>query len=135
MTAPIGVGPLLTGAETGMRILVLDDHDAFRDEVIGILTRNGHEAQGVATAPAAIPLVENGHFDIVLVDYSMPQHDGIWFMRTVHRPKRTKAILVTAHVNREMIVSMFNAGISGYIIKPFDEDGLMRNLKAYAGLA
>lgn len=111
-----------------MKILVLDDHAAFRDEVVGILARKGHEAHGVATATAAVPLVESGAYDVVFVDYSMPEHDGIWFMRTVKKPKRTKAILVTAHVNREMITTMFKAGVSGYIIKPFDEEDLMRHL-------
>lgn len=116
-----------------MKILVLDDHDGFRNEVVDILVRNGHAAESVATADEAISLVENGDFDIVLVDFSMPVHDGIWFMKKVERPKQTKALLVTAHVNRTMITEMFKSGISGYIIKPFDEDTLLRHLSFHLG--
>ncbi len=116
-----------------MKILVLDDHDGFRDEVVEILSRNGHQADGIARAPAAIPLVESGEYDLVFVDYNMPEHDGIWFMQSVKRPQRTKALLVTAHVNREMIRVMFRLGISGYIIKPFDEQAVMRQLDLYTG--
>lgn len=114
-----------------MRFLVLDDHDGFRDEMVSILERNGHQAEGVATADAAVPLVETGQYDMVLVDYSMPEHDGAWFMKHANRPRSTKALLVTAHVNRQMIETMFNAGVSGYIIKPFDEEELLHHLAFY----
>ncbi|MGD9874036.1 MAG: response regulator [Kiritimatiellia bacterium] len=116
-----------------MKILVLDDHAAFRGDVLAMLTRNGHEAHGVATAASAIPLVEGGDYDFVLVDYNMPEHDGIWFMKNVRWPRRTKALLVTAHTNRQVINAMSEAGVRGYIIKPFDEEDLLRHLDFHAG--
>ena len=115
-----------------MKILVLDDYKPFRDEVLAMLTRNGHAAEGADSAPAAIPLVENGDYDFVLVDFSMPDHDGLWFMRHVRKPRHTKALLVTAHVNREMINRMFRLGAAGYLIKPFDEKDLLRHLEFYS---
>ncbi len=115
-----------------MKILVLDDHEAFRDEIAETLNRHGHEADGVARAEDAIPLVENGGYDMVLVDFNMPGHDGLWFMKNVKLPKPTKALLVTAHVNRKIINEMFKVGVSGYIIKPFDETALLKNLDFHA---
>jgi two-component system chemotaxis response regulator CheY len=115
-----------------MRVLVLDDHTEFRAEVMGMLTRNGHEAEGVGMAEEAIPLVESGRFDFVLVDFNMPEHDGMWFMQHVKKPKQTKALLVTAHVNNQVIDRMIRSGASGYIIKPFDEDDLIRHLHFYS---
>jgi two-component system, chemotaxis family, chemotaxis protein CheY len=111
-----------------LRILVLDDHKAFREQVVEILMRNGHEALGVEKAVDAIPLAESGAYDFVLVDFNMPEHDGIWFMQNVKRPRHTKALLVTAHVNNQIISRMIRSGASGYIIKPFDEDDLIRHL-------
>ncbi len=107
----------------------MDDHQTFRDEIMEILHRNGHEAEGVDLAEDAIPMVEKGKYDIVLVDYNMPGQNGLWFMKHVNLPSSTKAILVTAHVNRRMIHEMFKTGVSGYIIKPFDEMALMKNLE------
>lgn len=133
---PVGVGdgygrqPWKTGA--ALNILVLDDHDGFRDEMVRILSRDGHAAQGAASAGAAVPLVEKGDFDFVLVDYHMPEHDGVWFLRNAKRPRKTKALLITAHVNRKIIDEMFKAGAVGYIIKPFDEGELLRNLKFHS---
>ena len=115
-----------------MKILVLDDHAGFRDQVVEILTRNGHEARGVENATDAISLAESGEYDFVLVDFSMPEHDGIWFMSNIKLPPRTKAILVTAHVSRSVINIMFRAGACGYIMKPFEEEDLIRHLEFHA---
>jgi DNA-binding response OmpR family regulator len=112
-----------------MKVLVLDDHDGFREEVLAMLSRNNLEGVGVDNAPAAIPLAEEGGFDFVLVDFNMPHHDGVWFMRNVKLPKKTKAMLVTAHIHREMMARMFKLGVAGYLVKPFAEDDLLRHLK------
>ena len=116
-----------------MKILVLDDNKGFRDEVLSILARNGHEGDGAGRAVDAIPLVESGRYDFVLVDYHMPEHDGLWFMQNVKRPRHTKALLVTAHVNNHLINKMFDVGACGYIIKPFEEADLLRHLEFHAG--
>jgi two-component system chemotaxis response regulator CheY len=111
-----------------MRILVLDDHKGFRQEVEAILARHGHDAHGVESADDAIPLAESGEYDFILVDFKMPVHDGLWFLKNVRLPMTTKALLVTAHVNKEIINKMFEMGAAGYIIKPFDEADLLRHL-------
>ena len=86
-----------------------------------------------ASANEAIPLAENGNYDFVLVDFQMPLHDGFWFMKNVRLPSKTKALLVTAYVNRIMIAEMFKVGVRGYIIKPFDEDDLLHHLAFHSG--
>jgi two-component system, chemotaxis family, chemotaxis protein CheY len=116
-----------------MKILVLDDHHAYRKEVVAMLNRCGHEAHEVARAASAVPLAENGDYDLVLVDFNMPDHDGLWFMRNTKLPPRTKALLVTAHANRYVINQMFQSGVAGYIIKPFDETELIRHLEFHFG--
>jgi CheY-like chemotaxis protein len=116
-----------------MRILILDDQPEFREVVAAMLSRSGHSAEGVARAEDAIPLVESGAYDFVFVDYSMPEHDGLWFMSHVKRPRHTKALLMTAHVDHEVIRTMFKIGACGYLIKPFEEDDLNRHLEFYAG--
>jgi two-component system chemotaxis response regulator CheY len=115
-----------------MKILVIDDHDGFRNEVVSVLRNNGHEVRDVETAAAAIPLVERGDFDFVLVDYNMPVHDGIWFMKHVDKPGHTKILLMTAQENMHVSLTMIKAGGDGYIIKPFDEEKLLRHLNYYA---
>ena len=115
-----------------MKVLVLDDHDAFRGEMVEILIRNGHEAHGVSMVTSAVSLAESGAYDVVLVDYHMREHNGIWFMRKVRWPRHTRAILVTAHTNPRVINEMIISGASGYLIKPFDEEALMNCLNSRA---
>lgn len=115
-----------------MKIMVIDDHDGFRKEVVNILNDNGHVAHDVETAAAAIPSVERGDYDFVLVDYNMPVHDGLWFMKHVSKPRHTKILLMTAQDNMHVSLAMIRAGGDGYIIKPFDEKKLLNTLDYYA---
>jgi len=111
-----------------VKILVLDDHTGFRNEIVDILVRNGYAAEGAAAALEAVALVKEGDYDLVLADYNMPGHDGLWFMRNVECPRSTKVLLVTAYVNRDVIDEMFKAGAAGYLIKPFDEADLLHHI-------
>ena len=111
-----------------MRILVVDDDRKLSEEVKNILARNQHTADCLDNADEAVARVASGDYDFVLVDYKMPDHDGLWFMKNAKLPRRTKALLVTSFVDRNMIKTMFAAGVSGYIIKPFDEEELIRIL-------
>lgn len=115
-----------------MKILVVDDHDGFRQEVVSMLKKNGYAAEDVGTSDAAIPLVERGTYDFVLLDYSMPVHDGLWFMQNVKKPDCTKFLLMTAQKNLYIIFAMIRAGSDGYIIKPFDEANLLQHLDFYS---
>ena len=131
---PLQAAPILSSRLTSLRgaapmkILIIDDDKDLGTEVVTILKRNGHEAEHVATAREGIPRVESADLDFVLVDYQMPEYDGLWFMKNVRLPLQTKVLLVTSHADREKINNMFHAGISGYVIKPFDEEELLRHL-------
>ena len=74
-----------------MRILVVDDDTKLLAEVRGILERHGHSVDVSDNAEAALLLVKDATYDFILVDYRMPDHDGLWFMGQVKLPKRTKA--------------------------------------------
>lgn len=111
-----------------MNIIVVDDHEGFRAEMVHILSRDGHSVLATNSPDVARTLVETGHYDFVLIDNNMPRYDGIWFMKNVKRPKKTKVLLVTAHVDRVLIAEMFLAGAVGYIRKPLDEADLLWNL-------
>jgi DNA-binding response OmpR family regulator len=116
-----------------MKILVIDDDRPLREEVRKILGRAGHEVDCAGGAVEALPMAEAGQYDFLLVDYRMPEHDGVWFMRNVNLPKQTKALLVTSQLDRALIEKMFHAGAVGYVIKPFDEEEILRHLEFHSG--
>ncbi len=111
-----------------MKILVLDDDDTVLDAMSKMLLEHNYEVECCNNAKQAVELVAKTFYDFILVDYKMPENDGIWFMQNAKLPRETKALLITAFVNRCVIDRMFELGASGYLIKPFDEDYLIRNI-------
>lgn len=115
-----------------MKILILDDDVYLLEALKRVLEMNDHEVECSSSPSDALELVGSGDFDFVLVDYKMPEKDGIWFMEHAQVPRKTRVLLITAYVNREVINRMFALGASGYLIKPFDEEELLRNLAFFS---
>jgi len=114
-----------------MKVLVLDDDEDLSSALREILVMRNLDVDCVTSAPDAIEKLGCKHYDVVLVDYVMPHHDGIWFMNHAKLPRSTKVLLMTGHIERKVINTMFDLGVCGYIIKPFDEDELLRNLNFF----
>jgi DNA-binding response OmpR family regulator len=115
-----------------MRVVIIDDDVALANALKLLLELNDYTVTTFSDAKDAVPSVEAGNYDFVLIDYKMPIHDGIWFMDNTNVPSTTRVILITAYVNRDVIKRMFALGVSGYLIKPFDEEELLRNLTFFS---
>jgi DNA-binding response OmpR family regulator len=114
-----------------MRILVLDDEQEIVD-CIKLMLSGEHTVDGTTDAKTAISMVADEDYDFVLVDYKMPEHDGIWFMKHVNLPEGTKALLLTAVLNKDVIGQMFKFGISGYLVKPIGVEDLLHHLEFHS---
>ncbi len=115
-----------------MRILVIDDDVGMLGALKELLCSYGHEVVCVNSAEKGIAADPNS-FEFILLDYKMPGHDGSWFLRNAKVERKTRILLITAYVNKDVIKSMFDLGVSGYLIKPFDADDLMRHLEFFSG--
>jgi DNA-binding response OmpR family regulator len=111
-----------------MRVLIIDDHKGFRDELRQMLTRHGHVVDDVESAKDAVAMAETAVYDFLLLDYQMPEYDGLWFLRHARIPRHTKVLLVTSHTHNTLLTEMLRAGAVGYLIKPFDEEDVLRHL-------
>ena len=111
---------------------MLDDDRDLLSAIRDLLSKHSHVVDCCDNAPEAVALAEQGSYDFVFIDYKMPDHDGIWFMNQVKLPRKTKALLMTAYINRDVINRMFAAGACGYIVKPFDEEEILRHLAFFA---
>ena len=111
-----------------MKILVLDDDTNLLDSLKNMLEQYEHEVHCSSSAQDAVGVAQKHIFDVMLVDYKMPENDGIWFMKNAKIPKKTKVLLITAYTNKEIISKMFSVGASGYLIKPFGESDLLRHI-------
>ncbi|MEI6218622.1 MAG: response regulator [bacterium] len=112
-----------------MNILAIDDNTELLAAVADMLVRHAHTVDCADSADKALELVRAKHYDVVLVDYWMPVHNGMWFIKNASLPRNTKVLLVTSYVDMEVVKKMFDEGIAGYVAKPFDETELLLHLK------
>ena len=71
---------------------------------------------------SALSLLKAGNFDLLITDWNMPGMQGVELLRQVRADERMKklpVLMLTAEAKREQIVAAAQAGVSGYVIKPF----------------
>lgn len=106
-----------------MRILIVDDFATMRRIIKNLLRELGFENTVDADdGITALPMLHSEHFDFVITDWNMPGMQGIDLLRNIRADPRLAAIpvlMVTAESKREQIVEAGQAGVNGYIVKPF----------------
>jgi DNA-binding NarL/FixJ family response regulator len=107
-----------------VRILIADDHALFRDGLRSLLQSQGHEVVGeAANGKLAIELARKLHPDLVLMDISMPELDGVAATRemTAQQPD-VKVIILTASEHDDTLFDAIKAGAQGYLLKNLEAD-------------
>ena len=107
-----------------MRILIADDHALFRDGLRSLLQSQGHEVVGeAANGRQAIELAAKLVPDLVLMDVSMPELDGVAATRelTAHLPG-VKVVVLTASEHNETLFDAIKAGAQGYLLKNLEAE-------------
>ncbi len=111
-----------------MRILVVDDFSTMRRIVKNLLGGLGFtnivEADDGNTA---LPILEKGGIDFLVTDWNMPGMQGIELLKAVRANPKLAALpvlMVTAEAKREQIMLAAQAGVNGYVVKPFTADTL-----------
>jgi two-component system chemotaxis response regulator CheY len=106
-----------------MSILVVDDFSTMRRIIKGLLHDLGFanitEADDGLTA---LPMLKGGNFDFLITDWNMPGMPGVELLRQVRADERLcklPVLMLTAEAKREQIIEAAQAGVSGYVIKPF----------------
>lgn len=110
------------------RFLVVDDFAPMREIIRKVLQELGYEhIQEANDGATALPLLQLATFDMLITDWNMPKLRGIDLLRAVRAQPRTArlpVLMVTAEVKREQIIEASQAGVNGYIIKPFTPQAL-----------
>jgi len=114
-----------------MKVLVLDDDVYILKTVQDIMGIEGHDVECCSDAAIAVDKIKASMYDLVLFDYKMPGRDGIWFIENVNLPAGTKAMLMTAYGNLDLVRRIIAMGACGHIIKPFTATDLLRHVDFY----
>jgi len=106
-----------------MKILVVDDFSTMRRIIKNLLRdlgfNNTVEADDGLTA---LPILQAGGIDFLVTDWNMPGMQGIDLLKAVRADENLSSIpvlMVTAETKREQIIIAAQAGVNGYVVKPF----------------
>jgi len=106
-----------------LKFLVVDDFSTMRRIVKNLLQELGYpNVEEADDGSTALPMLKAGAFDFVITDWNMPQMAGLDLLKAVRADPKLKhlpVLMVTAEAKREQIVEAAQAGVSGYVIKPF----------------
>lgn len=106
-----------------MSILVVDDFSTMRRIVKKLLKDLGFtNIQEADDGKTALPMLKTGKFDFLITDWNMPGMPGIDLLKALRADEALKGLpvlMVTAEAKREQIVEAAQAGINGYVVKPF----------------
>jgi DNA-binding NtrC family response regulator len=118
------------------RVLIVDDEPLIRWSLAERLRGDGYDIVEAGTATQAIELADQG-FDLVLLDYRLPDGDGLAVLRQLRDvDPDTLVIMLTAHTIIETVVEAMRTGAFDYATKPFDlDDVAMRVSRAMETLS
>ncbi len=111
-----------------MNILVVDDFSTMRRIVKNLLTEIGfNNIVEADDGKTALPILENGGIDFLVTDWNMPGMPGIDLLKAVRADPKLSSLpvlMVTAEAKRDQIMEAAQAGVNGYVVKPFTADTL-----------
>jgi len=109
---------------TTIRVLLADDHRMLREGLRRSMTEEGFDVVGEAdNGEQAVRMAAELVPDIVLMDVSMPEMDGVEATRIIRATDTpTRVIMLTMHADKEVLAEAIRAGASGYLVKDCSTD-------------
>ena len=102
-----------------MRILIVDDEEPIREALSAWLIKDGYQVNTADSGLTALACIEEGLFDLYLVDIKMPGMDGLGVCRVLRaRGDRTPVLMLTARDTLEDKLEGFSRGADDYLVKP-----------------
>lgn len=109
-----------------MRILIAEDETIIRLDLRDLLERAGHEVVAEARDGAeAVALAREHAPDLAVMDVKMPKLDGIEAARRILDERPIPIVMLTAYGQEELVSRAVEAGVFGYLVKPFREQDLV----------
>jgi len=109
--------------DKNMKILIVDDFSTMRRIIKNLLRDLGfNNTQEADDGTTALPILQAGGIDFLITDWNMPGMQGIDLLKAVRADDNLATLpvlMVTAETKREQIIEAAQAGVNGYIVKPF----------------
>lgn len=124
-------------ADRNMKILIVDDYKTMLRIVRNLLKQIGFDNIEEATdGSTALQKLRESRFELIISDSNMEPMTGLQLLREVRNDAKLKNIpfiMVTAESRTENVIAAKEAGVSNYIVKPFNADTLKHKMEAIFG--
>lgn len=116
-----------------MKILIVDDFSTMRRIIKNLLRDLGFTNTAEADdGNTALPMLKGGSFDFLITDWNMPGMTGIDLLKACREDEDLASLpilMVTAEAKRDQIIAAAQAGVNGYVVKPFTAAALQEKIE------
>ena len=113
------------------RVLVVEDSVSIRQKIFEILSKHGYSVDEAIDGMDGMRKLEGTTYDCMLTDINMPNMNGIELIKKVRSQERNKLVpilVLTTESQSDMLRLGKNAGATGWLVKPFNEEKLIKTL-------
>jgi len=115
-------------------VLIIDDEAAIRESLQTLLDLEGYEVDTAGDGDEGLARLAERPYDLVLLDFAMPERDGIEILRDIReRDSELAVIMITAYGTVENAVNAMQAGATNFIQKPWDNEKLLADVRTAVG--
>ncbi|ABR46840.1 response regulator receiver protein [Alkaliphilus metalliredigens QYMF] len=117
------------------RVLIVDDAGFMRMTIKDVLTKNGYEVVGEAeNGLKAVEKFKELEPTLTIMDITMPEMNGIEAVKEIKKiDANAKVIMCSAMGQKSMVIEAIKAGAKDFIVKPFQEDGVIQAVQKVLG--
>lgn len=112
------------------KVLLVDDEKEFLESMSERMRLRGMDVTTASSAKEALDFIESDFFDAVILDFQLPEMDGLAVLKKIKaKHPEAQIILLTGHASLERGLAAMKGGASDYIEKPADLDSLSKKIK------
>jgi putative two-component system response regulator len=125
--------PSASGNAVPCKILVVEDDELLRQQVVNLLRATGEPVVTAANGLEAIKVWQEVNARVVVSDWEMPETDGVELCRYLRARCETAPpyfIMLTSHSDKRRLLDAYQAGVDDFVSKPFDQEELLARVRA-----
>jgi two-component system NtrC family sensor kinase len=120
----------------GERILIVDDEADIVELLRDVLAAEGYAVDAAPTAAGALQLIRENIYDLALLDFNLPDMDGVMLHREIRQMDSelaSRAIFMSGYLQSDVNLGYYKAQSGGFLAKPFDIRDVLTQVRAVLG--